>query len=93
LNANISNNAILLSVLLVTVLISSVGAVYARHESRRLFIELQLLVNGRDRLNIDWGRLQIEHSTWASPGRVEQMARERLHMRVPDPSRVVIIRP
>ena len=74
-------------------LVSSVGAVYARHESRRLFIELQLLVNGRDRLNIDWGRLQIEQSTWASPGRVEQMARDRLHMRVPDPSRVVIIRP
>lgn len=93
MKANISSNAILLTVLFATVLVSSVGAVYARHESRRLFIELQLLVNGRDRLNIDWGRLQIEQSTWASPGRVEQMARDRLHMSVPDPSRVVIIRP
>ena len=44
-------------------------------------------------MNIDWGRLQIEQSTWASPGRVEQVARDRLNMSVPDPSQVVIIRP
>jgi cell division protein FtsL len=93
LNTSASSNAILLTVLFLTVLISSIGAVYARHESRRLFIELQALVSERDHLNIDWGRLQIEQSTWASPGRVEQMARDRLHMSVPDPSRVVIIRP
>lgn len=88
-----SNGAIVLSILVATVLVSSVAAVYARHESRQLFVELQSLVNDRDRLNIDWGRLQIEQSTWASPGRVEQMARTRLRMGVPDPSRVVIVQP
>lgn len=75
------------------VLGSAVGVVYARHDARQLFIELQQLTAERDTLNIDWGRLQIEHSTWASPGRVEQIARERLGMREPDPATVVIVEP
>ena len=93
MKSTIPGSALLLAVVLLAVLVSSVGVVYARHESRRLFIELQSLVAERDRLNIEWGRLQIEQSTWASPGRVERMARDRLHMHVPDPSQVVIIKP
>lgn len=80
-------------VLAVLVLLSAVSVVYARHDARQLFIELQQLTAERDRLNIDWGRLQIEHSTWASPGRVEQIAREKLGMREPDPAKVVIVEP
>ncbi|MBW2472719.1 MAG: cell division protein FtsL [Deltaproteobacteria bacterium] len=79
--------------LAVLVLGSAVSVVYARHDARKLFIELQQLTAQRDALNIDWGRLQIEHSTWASPGRVEQIARDRLGMREPDPARVVIVEP
>jgi cell division protein FtsL len=75
------------------VLASAVSVVYARHEARRLFIELQRLTQERDTLNIDWGRLQIEHSTWASPGRVEQIAREKLGMHEPDPAEIVIVEP
>lgn len=84
---------LLAGLLALLVLGSAVGVVFARHEARRLFIELQQLTAERDRLNIDWGRLQIEHSTWASPGRVEQIARERLRMREPDPVAVVIVEP
>lgn len=83
----------LLAAVAVLVLGSAVGLVYARHEARRLFIELQQLTDERDSLNIDWGRLQIEHSTWASPGRVEQIARKRLGMTEPDPAEVVIVEP
>lgn len=84
---------LLAGVLAVVVLLSAVSVVYARHDARQLFIELQQLTAERDRLNIDWGRLQIEHSTWASPGRVEQLAREKLGMREPDPAKVVIVEP
>ena len=85
---------ILLSgVLVLAILLSSISVVFARHESRRLFIDLQQLNAERDRLDIEWGRLQIEHSTWANPGRVEQIARERLKMTEPDPSAVVIVEP
>ncbi len=86
-------NSLLAVLLAVLVLASAVSVVYARHDARQLFIELQQLTAERDSLNIDWGRLQIEHSTWASPGRVEQIAREQLNMREPDPARVVIIEP
>ena len=69
--------------LTVAVLVSSLAGVYAKHKSRKLFVELQALVAERDRLEMDWGRLQIEQSTQANPARVEALARERLAMRTP----------
>jgi len=74
-------------------IMSALGVVYARHESRKAFITLQALYDERDELDIDWDRLLIEQSTWATHARIEQMARQRLKMRVPDPSEIVILRP
>ena len=85
--------ALVVGVLVVATLASAIGVVFSRHEARRLFIDLQQLNAERDRLDIEWGRLQIEHSTWASPGRIEQIARERLKMTEPDPANVVIVEP
>ena len=65
------------------VLVSALGSVYAKHKSRKLFVELQALVEERDSLELDWGRLQIEQSTQGNPARVERLARERLAMRTP----------
>ena len=70
-------------VLTLAVLVSSLAGVYAKHKSRKLFVELQTLVAERDRLEMDWGRLQIEQSTQANPARGETLARERLAMRTP----------
>lgn len=81
------------AILVVATVSSAIGIVFARHEARRLFIDLQQLDAKRDELNIEWGRLQIEHSTWANPGRIEQIARERLMMADPDPASVVIVEP
>lgn len=75
------------------VIFSALGVVHARHESRKAFIELQTLYLERDELDIDWDRLLIEQSTWATHARIEQMARTRLKMRVPDPVEIVIVRP
>lgn len=72
---------------------SAASLVYARHEARRLFIELQQLTTERDDLNIDWGRLQIEHSTLALPARVEKTVRDRLGMAEPDPAEIIIVQP
>ncbi|MEO8224875.1 MAG: cell division protein FtsL [Gammaproteobacteria bacterium] len=65
------------------VFVSALASVYAKHKSRKLFVELQTLVAERDHLEMDWGRLQIEQSTQANPARVERIARERLTMRTP----------
>lgn len=75
------------------VVLSSLGVVYAKHESRRLFGELQALEVERDRMNTEWGQLQLEQGTQTTHGRVERDARTRLGMVIPDPGRVVMVRP
>lgn len=74
------------------VLGSGLTVVYARHEARKSFIELQALNSQRDELDIEWDRLLIEQSTWATHARIEQISREQLNMRVPDPEKIVIVR-
>ena len=74
------------------VLASGVGAVYARHEARKLFVELQALERSRDELNIDWGRLRIEQGMLATHARVERLATEKLGMRLPAAGEVSIVR-
>jgi cell division protein FtsL len=79
--------------LLAVLVVTSLGVVYAKHQSRKLFVNLQALQDERDQLNIEWGRLLLEQSTWATPTRVEAMARQRLGMRVPSSDKLVIVRP
>ena len=79
--------------LAISVLVSATGVVYAKHESRQLFIELQSLQEARDKLNVRWGRLQLEQSTWATHGRIEDIAREKLGMKLPRAAAVVIVKP
>jgi cell division protein FtsL len=71
---------------------SGVGAVYARHEARKLFVELQSLERSRDELNIDWGRLRIEQGMLATHARVERLATEKLGMHLPAASDVSVVR-
>jgi cell division protein FtsL len=84
---------VIVTALAAVVLASGLAAVYARHQARKLFIELQALTAERDRLEMDWGRLQIEQSTQASHARVEQLAREELQMRLPDPREIRVVGP
>ena len=71
----------------------AVAAVYAKHLARKQFVELQSLVAERDRLEMDWGRLQLERSTQGSHARVEQLARERMGMRTPEPAEIRMVSP
>lgn len=80
-----------LALLVGAVMGSAVAAVYAKHYSRTLFVELSQLNSDRDALNIEWGRLQLEQSTWATHGRIDQIARERLGMVLPPPQQTEIV--
>ena len=75
-------------VLGLAVVISAVATVYAKHESRKLYSELQLLQRERDRIEMEWGQLQIEQSTWSTHARVERMAREEIGMGEPRPEQL-----
>lgn len=72
---------------------SAIAVVVARHESRRSFTQLEMLVAERDELNIDWGRLQLEQATWADPNRIEKMALQELGLVFPEPGRRKVLAP
>ena len=79
--------------LVIFVVGSALVVVYAKHESRKLFSELQNLKREQDRMDVEWGMLQLEQSAWATHGRIEEIARKRLGMQMPSSNEVVIIRP
>jgi cell division protein FtsL len=78
--------------LVLAVLASAVGVIEAKHESRKRFVALQVLQTERDAMNVEWGQLQLEQGTWATHSRVERIARRQLHMVMPAPESVVIIK-
>lgn len=84
---------LLVAVLAGLTLGSGVAAVYAKHQTRKLFVELQARTAERDRLELDWGRLELEASTQANHARVEQLARGQLQMRLPDPREIELVGP
>ena len=77
----------------VAVLTTAVAVVYAKYASRRYFGELEVLRAQQDSIDVEWGRLQLEQSTWATHGRVERIARKDLQMHLPDADEVMVIRP
>ncbi len=85
-------SGVLLMALVLAVLASAIGVIYAKHEGRKQFVQLQALEKQRDRMNVEWGQLQLEQGTWATHSRVERVARRRLGMQMPDAESVVIIR-
>ena len=75
------------------VMASAISLVYSKHKTRVLFVELQQLNKEVVSLNTEWGQLQLEQSAWSDHGRIEQIARERLDMMIPEAEQVAFIRP
>lgn len=73
-------------ILLLVVVVCALGVVTSQHKARKLFQELENEQERAKQLDIEYGQLQLELSTWATPPRVEQIAREKLKMRTPDAS-------
>jgi cell division protein FtsL len=82
-----------LPLLWLAVLASATGAIYCKHRARELFIQLEHLDNGRDELEAEWGRLQIEQSYWSTYAYVENVASSRLKMRLPASNEVEVPTP
>ncbi len=78
--------------LLASLLLSSaIALVYVQHRHRALYVELQSLQRERDALEVEWGKLQLEQSTWATHERIESLARKRLELRVPPLNETVLV--
>lgn len=78
--------------LLVAVVLSALSVVTTQHKARKLFIELQKEKEQAQQMEVEWGQLQLEQSTWATPARVEQVAVQKLQMQLPKSGQVQFIR-
>ena len=82
---------IVVTLLFSLVLASAILLIYSKHQSRKLFIELQQLKYQVDALNTEWSQLQLEQSAWSGHGRIERIARKRLSMVMPESGEVVFV--
>lgn len=78
--------------LLVLLLVSALGVIYSTFQSRQLFSELQQSYRKEIAMEEQWGRLLLEQSTWASHARIEELARTKLNMAVPEAAAIRVIR-
>jgi len=82
---------IVITLLFSLVLASAILLIYSKHQSRKLFVELQQLKYQVDALNTEWSQLQLEQSAWSGHGRIERIARKRLSMVMPESGEVVFV--
>jgi cell division protein FtsL len=80
-------NLVLLGVLIACAL----ALVSSQHNARRLFTELEKEQESAKQIDVEWGQLQLEQSTWAMHARIEKIAAQTLRMRIPPPERVRLV--
>jgi cell division protein FtsL len=80
------------SLLLIAVVLCALSVVTSQHKARKLFIELQKEKEQAQKMDVEWGQLQLEQSTWATPARVEQIAVKKLQMHLPKHGQVQFVR-
>ena len=85
-------NRFVIFILTGLVFFSAVEVVNSRHQTRKLFVEIQILEKEKNLLDEEWGRLQLEQSTWATNDRVESLARSELQMKPPLMKEIILIK-
>ena len=85
--------SLLLVVLFGAVLLSAIAVSYCAHWNRQLLNALYAELSVRDKAQAEWGRLVLEQSTWTAHNRIEALASEQLHMRIPEPAEVQMVLP
>ncbi len=85
--------SLLMLVLFMAVLGSALAVSYSAHWSRQLLNDLYAELSVRDKAQAEWGRLILEQSTWTAQNRIEALASEQLHMRIPDAAEIRMVAP
>lgn len=70
----------------------ALGVVSSQHKARKLFVELQKEQESARQMEVEWGQLQLEQSTWAMPTRVEKIASRQLQMQLPRGEKIQFVR-
>lgn len=82
---------ILFFLLLCFIVSSALLVVYNAYQNRQLYIELNKSVQQYAALEIEYGRLLLEESTWSSPAQIERAASSQLGMQIPAENQLVIV--
>jgi cell division protein FtsL len=77
--------------LLLVLVVCALGLVTSQHKARKLFSELERAQTRARELDVEYGKLQLEASTWALHTRIERVATGTLGMRTPDARRVRVV--
>ncbi len=83
---------IIIALLIVAVMASAIGVIYSKHQTRKLFVNMQKLNKQIDELDIEWGQLQLEQSAWSAHGRIEKIARKKLKMTLPKANEIIYLK-
>ena len=73
------------------IFVSGMSVVYLTHQNRQVFNEIQQLRSEANILDVQWGQLLIEQSTFGLEGRIEQKAIEQLELIVPDSEQLIVV--
>jgi len=79
-------------ILLLAVAICSLSVVTSQHQARKLFQGLEGQQDRARQLEVEFGQLQLELSTWATSPRIEKIARDKLLMRTPEAGKILTAR-
>lgn len=77
--------------LLFFVMCCALGVVTSQHKARKLFQALEAEQERTRQLDVEFGQLQLELSTWATHPRIEKVARERLKMQAPEARQLFVV--
>ena len=77
--------------LLVVVILSGVGVVYSKYQSRLLFDKIEKNRKQQDAIEAEWGRLQLELGTRTNYSSIEKKAKTKLHLHRPQASEINVI--
>ncbi len=69
----------------------ALAKINSQHQSRKLYFELDQQKEISQKLNSEYSQLQVEQSTWAMHGRIEEVAKKLLKMKTPEPKKIILL--
>lgn len=79
-------------VFLLILVLSAMAVIYSVHLGQKKIATLDGLLKERDQLQVEYGQLLLEQSTYGNYGIIEKEARQQLEMRVPQSREIVIVK-
>lgn len=83
----------LILLLVAAVTLSAISVSWSVYRTRNLTTQVQQLKAEQNRLDVQWGQLQLENSTWGAYMRIQKLAHKKLGMAAPGPAQRIVVSP